>query len=126
MEQREGNRPHKRFISHKHTHTYVMPSNNLVVNVKCCFEENVKRKKLLHCLSQVDKVCGHSSNVSSTTARTFSSSSVTPPPANSSLDVPGADKIGLLKHLHRLDWILHSDTKSHFYSWFLICYAFAF
>ncbi|XP_057189358.1 glypican-5 isoform X2 [Triplophysa rosa] len=49
----------------------------------------------------VDKVCGHSSNVSSTTVRTFSSSSVTPPPTNSTLDVPGADKIGMLKHLHR-------------------------
>ncbi|KAI7809360.1 putative glypican-5 [Triplophysa rosa] len=48
----------------------------------------------------VDKVCGHSSNVSSTTVRTFSSSSVTPPPTNSTLDVPGADKIGMLKHLH--------------------------
>lgn len=49
----------------------------------------------------VDKVCGHSSNVSSTTVRTFSPSSVTPPPANSSLDVPGADKIGMLAHLQR-------------------------
>ncbi|XP_073705643.1 glypican-5 isoform X2 [Garra rufa] len=49
----------------------------------------------------VDKVCGHSSNASSTTVRTFSPSSVTSPPANSSQDVPGADKIGMLAHLHR-------------------------
>ncbi|XP_016319993.1 glypican-5-like isoform X2 [Sinocyclocheilus anshuiensis] len=49
----------------------------------------------------VDKVCGHSSNVSSTTVRTFPPTSVTPPPANSSPDVPGADKIGMLAHLYR-------------------------
>ncbi|KAL1280896.1 hypothetical protein QQF64_015496, partial [Cirrhinus molitorella] len=50
--------------------------------------------------STVDKVCGHSSNASSTTVRTSSPTSVTPPPANSSQDVPGADKIGMLAHLH--------------------------
>ncbi|XP_050951710.1 glypican-5 isoform X2 [Labeo rohita] len=49
----------------------------------------------------VDKVCGHSSNASSTTVRTFLPTSVTPPPANSSQEVPGADKIGMLAHLHR-------------------------
>ncbi|XP_016147365.1 glypican-5-like [Sinocyclocheilus grahami] len=48
----------------------------------------------------VDKVCGHSSNASSTTVRTFPLTPVTPPPANSSQDVPGADKIGMLAHLH--------------------------
>ncbi|XP_051989196.1 glypican-5 isoform X1 [Xyrauchen texanus] len=48
----------------------------------------------------VDKVCGHSSNVSSTTVRTFPSTAVTPPPANNTQDVPGADKIGILAHLH--------------------------
>uniref|UniRef100_A0A8C1ZR31 Glypican 5c n=1 Tax=Cyprinus carpio TaxID=7962 RepID=A0A8C1ZR31_CYPCA len=48
----------------------------------------------------VDKVCGHSSNASSTTVRTFPPTAVTPPPANSSQDVPGADKIGMLAHLH--------------------------
>ncbi|XP_016419766.1 glypican-5 isoform X2 [Sinocyclocheilus rhinocerous] len=48
----------------------------------------------------VDKVCGHSSNASSTTVRTFPPTSVTPPPANSSQDVPGVDKIGMLAHLH--------------------------
>lgn len=48
----------------------------------------------------VDKVCGHSSNASSTTVRTFPPTSVTPPPVNSSQDVPGADKIGMLTRLH--------------------------
>ncbi|XP_055059611.2 glypican-5 isoform X2 [Misgurnus anguillicaudatus] len=51
----------------------------------------------------VDKVCGHSSNTSSIVLRRFPSSSVTapPPPANSSQEVPGADKIGMLAHLQR-------------------------
>ncbi|XP_026109436.1 glypican-5-like isoform X1 [Carassius auratus] len=48
----------------------------------------------------VDKVCGHSSNVSSTTVRTFPSTTVSPPPSNSSQDVPGANKTGMLAHLN--------------------------
>lgn len=49
----------------------------------------------------VDKVCGHSSNTSTTTVRTFPPASVTAPPVNISQDAPGADKIGMLAHLHR-------------------------
>ncbi|KAK9980108.1 hypothetical protein ABG768_013504 [Culter alburnus] len=48
----------------------------------------------------VDKVCGHSSNTSSSTVGTFPPIPVTPPPANISQDVPRADKIGVLAHLH--------------------------
>ncbi|KAK7159713.1 hypothetical protein R3I94_005909 [Phoxinus phoxinus] len=48
----------------------------------------------------VDKVCGHSSNASSSTVGTFPPTSVTPPPANISQDVPGADTIGMLAHIH--------------------------
>ncbi|XP_043109153.1 glypican-5 isoform X2 [Puntigrus tetrazona] len=62
----------------------------------------------------VDKVCGHSSNASSTTVRTFPPTSVTPPPANSSQDVPGADKIGMLAHLHREFMGYISRYKSFF------------
>lgn len=55
----------------------------------------------LRLTATVDKVCGHSSNTSSTVLRKFPSSSVTapPPPANSSQELPGGDKIGMLAHL---------------------------
>lgn len=69
------------------------------------------------CLSvfQVDKVCGHSSNTSSSTVGTFPPIPVTPPPANISQDVPRADKIGVLAHLHRLGWIPSSVTKTYLF-----------
>lgn len=63
----------------------------------------------------MDKVCGHSSNASSSTVGTFPQTSVTPPPANISQDVPGADTIGMLAHLQRLGWIpiVLSFTKTY-------------
>lgn len=62
----------------------------------------------------VDKVCGHSSNASSSTVGTFSPTLVTPPPANISQDVPGADTIGMLAHLHREFIAYISRYKSFF------------
>ncbi|XP_067308761.1 glypican-5 isoform X2 [Pseudorasbora parva] len=62
----------------------------------------------------VDKVCGHSSNVSSSTVGAFPPTSVTPPPANISQAVPGADKIGMLAHLHRDFTVYISRYKSFF------------
>ncbi|XP_051554354.1 glypican-5-like [Myxocyprinus asiaticus] len=62
----------------------------------------------------VDKVCGHSSNASSTTVRTFPFTAVTLPPTNSSQDVPGAEKIGMLAHLHREFMGYISRYKSFF------------
>ncbi|XP_026109437.1 glypican-5-like isoform X2 [Carassius auratus] len=62
----------------------------------------------------VDKVCGHSSNVSSTTVRTFPSTTVSPPPSNSSQDVPGANKTGMLAHLNREFTEYSSRYKSFF------------
>ncbi|XP_051985222.1 glypican-5-like [Xyrauchen texanus] len=68
----------------------------------------------LRLTATVDKVCGHSSNASSTTVRTFPLTAVTPPPTNSSQDVPGADKIGMLAHLHREFMGYISRYKSFF------------
>ncbi|XP_077078461.1 glypican-5 isoform X2 [Siphateles boraxobius] len=62
----------------------------------------------------VDKVCGHSSNSSSSTVGTFPPTSVTPPPANISQDVPGADTIGMLADLHREFTAYISRYKSFF------------
>ncbi|KAG1933506.1 glypican-5 [Pimephales promelas] len=62
----------------------------------------------------VDKVCGHSSNASSSTEGTFPPASVTPPPANISQDVPGGDTIGMLAHLHREFTAYISRYKSFF------------
>lgn len=85
-------------IYHRDKHTYVIRS----VFLK---GQSITLSHLFLSVFQVDKVCGHSSNASSTTVRTFPPTAVTPPPANSSQDVPGADKIGMLARLHRLDWI---------------------
>ncbi|XP_056116393.1 glypican-5 isoform X2 [Rhinichthys klamathensis goyatoka] len=62
----------------------------------------------------VDKVCGHSSNASSSTEGTFPPASVTPPTANISQDVPGGDPIGMLAHLHREFTAYISRYKSFF------------
>ncbi len=96
------------FIYHRDKQTYVIHS----VFLK---GQSIARSHLCLSVFQVDKVCGHSSNASSTTVRTFPPTSVTPPPANSSQDVPGDDKIGMLAHLHRLGWIpRHIYWKTHF------------
>lgn len=62
----------------------------------------------------VDKVCGHSSNTSTSTVRTFPPASVKPPPVNISQDTPGADKIGMLAHLHSEFTIYISRYKSFY------------
>ncbi|XP_073713419.1 glypican-5-like isoform X3 [Misgurnus anguillicaudatus] len=76
-----------------------------LLRIKDHVEEAIIHAQLngLRLTATVDKVCGHSSNTSSIVLRRFPSSSVTapPPPANSSQEVPGADKIGMLAHLQR-------------------------